>query len=158
MNNKDLCPCNSGILYQYCCEPFITGNKIVTTAEALMRSRYTAYFIKDEKYLLKTWHPETRPLTIDFDVISGWCGLDILSSESGGNEDNQGVVEFRAKAIIQKKILYLHEISRFVKEDDNWLYVDGDIQESSPVNMYKVGRNDPCPCGSSKKFKKCCGV
>lgn len=122
-----------------------------------MRSRYTAYVVKDVDYLLKTWHPSTRPATIVADTIPEWFSLRIVPTEAGNESDTHGVVEFKAEAISQKKIFSLHEVSRFVKENNQWLYVDGDIIESPPGIHHKVGRNARCPCGSGKKYKKCCG-
>ena len=151
------CPCRSGNSYASCCKPLISGNKNAVTAEALMRSRYTAYVEKDVNYLLKTWHSSTRPATIVSDTIPEWSGLHIVRTEAGNENDNHGVVEFKAKYMSQKKIRFLHEVSRFVKEKNQWFYVDGDMIESPTAISNKVGRNSPCPCGSGKKFKRCCG-
>ncbi len=125
-----------------------------------MRSRYTAYVVRDVDYLIKTWHPSTRPISINPDTIPEWYGLQIMRTENGTASDDQGIVEFKATSLSHKKIWRLHEISRFQKEDGQWLYVDGDIKGDSPPVVRKgekVGRNDPCTCGSGKKFKKCCG-
>lgn len=125
-----------------------------------MRSRYTAYVVKDVGYLLRTWHPSTRPADLDPATIADWQSLQIIRTEKGLATDNEGIVEFIATALSQQKILSLHEVSRFVKEDGHWFYVDGDIKKNSPPAAHaakKAGRNDPCPCGSGKKFKKCCG-
>lgn len=159
MTDKNICPCNSGTPYASCCEPLITWSHIAPTAESLMRSRYTAYVVRNVDYLLKTWHSSTRPATIDPATIPEWYGLQIVRTEAGSKEDDHGVVEFKATSLSQKKIWRLHEVSRFMKEDGQWFYVDGDIKgETPPVrNNQKVGRNKPCLCGSGKKFKKCCG-
>ena len=151
------CPCNSGLSYASCCKPLIAGNKYAVTAEALMRSRYTAYVVKDVDYLLKTWHSSTRPATIASDAIPEWYSLRIIRTEAGDESDTHGEVEFKAEAIGQTKIFSLQEVSRFVKENNQWFYVDGDIIESPPAINTKVGRNARCPCGSGKKYKKCCG-
>ena len=158
MTDKNICPCNSGTLYSDCCEPLIAGNATADTAEALMRSRYTAYVVRNVEYLLKTWHPSTRPATIAPATIPEWHGLRIILTEGGGTNDEQGIVEFEATALSQKKMRRLHETSRFVKENDQWFYVDGDFKGDTPPikKPPKVGRNEPCPCGSGKKFKKCC--
>ena len=157
MTVANLCPCNSGNAYSSCCEPLIVGQECAVTAEALMRSRYTAYVVKDVNYLLRTWHSSTRPATMVPVTISDWYGLHIVRTQAGNESDTHGVVEFKAKAVYGKKILNLHEVSRFVKENNQWLYIDGDILESPPVVSHKVGRNAPCPCGSGKKYKRCCG-
>ena len=159
MANNEPCPCNSGRPHASCCEPLISGKRTAITAETLMRSRYTAYVVKNVDYLLKTWHPSAKPANIDLGTIPEWYGLHIVSTEAGDESDSNGTVEFKATSLSQGKILQLHEKSRFVKEHDQWLYVDGDIKGDRPPNarVKKVGRNEPCPCGSGKKFKKCCG-
>ena len=159
MANNEPCPCNSGSPHSSCCEPLISGKKRAITAETLMRSRYTAYVVKNVDYLLKTWHPSTKPTNIDLGTIPEWYGLHIVSTEAGDESDSNGTVEFKATSLSQGKILQLQEKSRFVKEHDQWLYVDGDIKGDRPsiARVKKVGRNEPCPCGSGKKFKKCCG-
>lgn len=117
-----------------------------------MRSRYSAFVMRLSEYLSATWHPSTRPGSLDIshdDTV--WERLVIVTTEKGAELDREGIVEFAA--------FYpggqLHERSRFVKEDERWYYVDGDILP--PIASEKLGRNDPCPCGSGKKYKKCCG-
>ncbi len=135
-----------------------------------MRSRYTAYVLNDVDYLLKTWHPSTRPAEVSPDTTLKWQDLHIVRVEAGGKAEDLGIVEFKARYILNEKVRILHEISRFTRENDQWVYINGDIIESSStVNQkvgriessstanQKVGRNAPCPCGSGKKFKKCCG-
>jgi SEC-C motif-containing protein len=127
---------------------------------ALMRSRYTAYVEHNIGYLLRTWHPSTRPAVIDSAAIPEWCGLEIVRTRRGGETDNEGTVEFMATALVDDKLCKLRETSRFVREDGQWLYVAGDLiaaGDQAKVGSTKVGRNDPCPCGSGRKFKKCCG-
>jgi len=161
MTNTHICHCNSDRPYAECCEPLLSGDRMACTAETLMRSRYTAYVVRDIAYLLKSWHPSTRPEKIDTATIPEWCGLHIVRTEKGMETDSEGVVEFQAASFSQKKAWRLHEVSHFVKEDGQWLYVDGDIKDDSlPIErrVPKVGRNGPCHCGSGKKFKKCCGL
>ena len=169
MSNAVSCPCESGALFEACCGPLLSGTAMAATAEALMRSRYTAYVRAAIPYLLETWHPSTRPQEIDVDAMPHWCGLEILACDQGGEGDTQGWVEFRATALAEGRLLVLRERSRFVRDEGAWRYVDGEfIEEEKPVaappspapdkaQSGKVGRNDPCPCGSGKKFKKCCG-
>lgn len=160
MTNINICPCNSGASYAACCEPLLAGDRPAETALALMRSRYTAYVVRNVDYLLKTWHPSTRPAAIDPATIPDWVGLHIVRTEKGMETDNAGVVEFKAAFFSRPKIRHLHETSRFVKEDGQWLYVDGDMiddTQSAAPRAAGVGRNEPCPCGSGRKFKKCCG-
>lgn len=160
MTDTSICPCNSDRPYARCCGPLLSGDRSACTAEALMRSRYTAYVVRDIAYLLRSWHPSTRPDTIDPAAIPEWHSLHIVRTEKGMEMDSEGAVEFQATSFSPKHPWRLQEVSRFVKEDGQWLYVDGDIKDDSlPVERQvpKIGRNDPCHCGSGKKFKKCCG-
>ena len=126
---------------------------MAVSAEALMRSRYSAYVMKNTGYISATWHASTRPAGLDLTTDdTPWQRLAILATQGGGAGDHTGYVEFAAWFAGGQ----LHERSRFVKEDGCWLYVDGDLLP--PVAEAKAGRNAPCPCGSGKKFKKCCGV
>lgn len=166
------CPCGSKLEYSQCCEPFITGKKLAPTPEALMRSRYTAYVKCAVDYLRETLEPSSRGDYNEKDVIewakkSEWLGLEIL--EASGNK-----VEFVAKYKTQGKVLEHHEVSTFKKKGDQWFFVDGEShvheegkghehhahqEPKAPVvrDAPKIGRNDPCSCGSGKKYKKCCG-
>jgi SEC-C motif-containing protein len=146
--------------YSECCQAVLSGHKKAVTAEALMRSRYSAYVAGDISYLLKTWHPSTRPPAIDAETIPRWCDLEIIRTEKGREEDLVGMVEFKASALVHQEILNFQEKSHFVKEAGQWLYTAGDTTEVPPLGVRKtnkVGRNCLCPCGSKKKFKKCCG-
>ena len=155
-----ICPCDSGLAYGECCHPLHTGQRQAPSAEALMRSRYSGYVAKTITYILQTWHPSTRPQSIDPATIANWCGLKIMRTSKGGENDHEGTVEFIATALDSGQISQLHEKSRFVKENGHWLYVSGEVTENNARQKAaagKIGRNAPCPCGSSKKFKKCCG-
>ncbi|NUM89707.1 MAG: YchJ family protein [Bdellovibrionales bacterium] len=163
-----LCPCGSENDYAGCCEPYVTGRMPAPTPEALMRSRYSAYVKVAPSYLRETLAPESRGDYSEKDVLewartSKWLGLRILKAE--GNQ-----VEFMAKYQTRGKVLEHHEVSTFRREGDRWYFVDGESHvheegkghESPPQKPMvreapKVGRNDPCACGSGKKFKKCCG-
>lgn len=148
-----LCYCGSAMPFRDCCGPLLSGKHRAATAVALMRSRYTAYCQHDPTYLLKTWHPDRHPAALDFSGdATEWIGLTIVRQEAGGPNDKQGTVEFVAAYRQDGQLRQLHESSRFVRETDEWLYWDG-ILFTEP----KLGRNDPCPCGSGKKYKKCCG-
>ena len=111
------CPCGSGQPLAQCCEPYINGNSAAPTAEALMRSRYTAYTLMHEAYLRQTWHPSTRPENIEMDPATQWLRLKIIHSEYDR-------VEFIATYKIQGKAHRLQENSRFIFEDQKWFYVD----------------------------------
>jgi SEC-C motif-containing protein len=159
MTASNLCPCGSGKAYKKCCEPFISGAEIPPTAEALMRSRYVAYTQHNNQYILDTWHSSTRPddPTPAEDRNVEWIGLKILSTEAGAPGDDRGVVEFRARCRVKDNAGGLDESSEFIKENGRWYYVDGATIKPQKTAHLKVGRNDPCPCGSGKKYKKCCG-
>ena len=151
------CPCGSQLPYENCCGPFHRGDAIAPTAEALMRSRYSAFALNNTDYLLKTLHPskhkpnEAELLAQSFQDTE-WTGLVILNRSAGTETDSAGTVEFVAHYRSGQRQASLHECSRFVKENQQWFYVDGDLKQArSP------GRNDPCWCGSGKKFKKCHG-
>ena len=151
--SDEQCPCCSKKNYAECCGPLLHGKTRAKTAEQLMRSRYTAFSKKDNDYLLASWATTTRPQELDTDDTSiRWIGLEILETEKGGEQDDSGTVQFAARFIVSSRLCCLREKSRFIKEDDNWFYVDG-IPESTTE---KIARNSPCPCGSGKKFKRCC--
>ena len=137
-----ICPCGSGLAYAQCCEPVITHDS-ATTAEQLMRSRYSAFALGNAPYILKTWHPDTRPE--DFTLGQArWLGLKIIST-------SEDCVSFEAAFHAGNKGMLLKETSRFVRIDRHWRYVDGDCQVTA------IKRNAPCFCGSLKKYKNCCG-
>ena len=123
------CPCGNGLPYTGCCAIY-HGGKAAPTAEKLMRSRYTAYVLRLEPYLLATWHPQTRPEVLDLeaDAKVNWQGLEIRNSEEEGDLAR---VEFIARYKINGRAWRLHEISSFSRgADGHWFYVDGDLQES----------------------------
>jgi SEC-C motif-containing protein len=157
------CPCGSGKPLDACCGPLIAGAP-APTAEALMRSRYTAYALGNIAYIAATHAPEAQE---GFDQAASedmarkvkWKGLSIESVENGGEGDETGTVTFAARFAMGGREQLHREISRFRKEDGRWLYVDGDTNPPvAPRHVTKIGRNDPCPCGSGKKYKKCCGA
>ena len=152
------CPCNHQKTFEECCGPYLAGKARPLTAEALMRSRYSAYAQRDYAYLLRTRHESSRPPETNSDMSAdvNWTGLEILATEEGGENDDKGTVEFVAHYRTSKITNSLHEKSRFVREDGQWFYVDGETIPVKPITSVKVGRNEPCPCGSGKKYKKCC--
>ncbi len=121
------CFCGSAKPYTQCCQRYHEGTP-APTAEALMRSRYTAYVLKLEAYLLETWHPDTRPGALDLidDTSTKWLGLAVKSHKTIGNRN--ATVEFVARYKVAGKAERLHEISRFILEDDRWYYLDGQHQ------------------------------
>lgn len=158
MKSIDPCPCDPQKTFEECCGLYLNGKAVSPTAETLMRSRYSAYVKKDHNYLLRTWHTSSRPTEESLDMPDNfsWTGLEILDTEAGGTEEQSGTVEFVAHYQTSSITNRLHEKSSFVREDGQWYYVDGKTLSSQPVRSEKKGRNDPCPCGSGKKYKKCC--
>ena len=160
--NEDMCTCGSGIAYAECCEPYIKGVKNAPTAEALMRSRYTAYVVHAVDYIMETIHEDTRS-TINRDYIkkwsekAKWLGLKIIAVEGGGAY-MEGKVEFEATYEMDGLHKIHHETALFKKVGNCWFYVKGEVVPKTEVRVgKKIGRNDPCPCGSGKKYKHCCG-
>ncbi len=121
------CPCQSGLTYAECCGPLHAGTRPAGTAEQLMRSRYSAFAVGDAGYLLRSWHPSTRPAVVDLDPGTTWRRLDVLATDRGGPFDRAGTVEFRAVYRDADGAGSLHETSRFVREPDGWQYLDGDL-------------------------------
>lgn len=126
---SESCPCGSGAILEECCGAIIRAHAAVT-AEQLMRSRYTAFVLGDAAYLLHTWHPETRPATLEIDPRQRWLGLRIKRTAGGREGDAEGVVEFVARYKIAGRGYRLHEISHFSRVDGRWLYVNGDFPSS----------------------------
>lgn len=158
------CPCQSGVKYSHCCEPLIKGKKQAETAEQLMRARYTAYTQIQMDFIEQTHDPKTNQ---DIDMqgsrewaqTTNWDGLEIIETAQGGVDDEVGTVEFKATFLTEEGPQIHHELSQFHKRDGVWYYSDSSQPSQTVVRVSpKVGRNDPCPCGSGKKYKKCCGV
>jgi SEC-C motif-containing protein len=117
------CPCGLAQAYEACCGRYHSGTAAAPTAEALMRSRYSAFVKGDAGYLLRTWHPRTRPGTLELDPRTRWAGLEILDTSDGSAFHSGGTVEFRASY----RGGSLHERSRFERVDGAWVYVDGEF-------------------------------
>ena len=123
MKASDPCPCTSNLAYSLCCGRWHAGEP-APNAEALMRSRYSAFVLSNEAYLLATWHPRTRPGSISFDSNQKWLGLRIVSSRVTSADTAQ--VEFIARYRVGGgSAARLHERSNFIREDSRWCYVDG---------------------------------
>jgi len=143
-----MCICGNNKKYNECCGAIIHDNCIAKTPQELMRSRYTAYVEANTDYLYysstkESRHPEDAKLIKEFTQSIQWLKLDILNTY-------QNIVEFKAYYRDNSGIHLLHEKSCFIKENGVWKYKEGELYTS------KVERNEPCPCGSGKKFKKCC--
>ena len=126
-----LCPCESGKPYSKCCEVFHLGTP-APTAEALMRSRYTAYVLGLEDYLLKTWHPDTRPESLDLtgEGAIKWLGLQVKHHQivDADNAIVEFVARYKYAGNLGAKAERLHEISRFRLVNNRWYYIDGEHQ------------------------------
>ncbi len=158
------CHCGSGEPFEDCCGPVLSGAAPAATAESLMRARFSAYAERQIDFLGDSLHPDfrddwDRAATERWAKSSEWLSLEIRSKHEGEARDEQGTVEF--VAVFKEKGLLKrhHEISRFAKQGERWYYVEGEMPKpETQRNTQKVGRNDPCPCGSGKKYKKCCGI
>lgn len=129
-----LCPCGRGLPYAECCEPAHLGTP-PATAEALMRSRYSAFALDDDAYVLRSWHPKTRPTRIEPDSRLRWTGLEIVESSGGGLFDTEGIVEFRAHYKDHGKAGDMVERSRFVRSDGQWAYWGPILADGSLSNV-----------------------
>lgn len=123
------CPCGSNKPYAECCARYIEGGIPAPSAEALMRSRYSAYTLRKEDYLLASWHPSTRPAKLGLadEAPTKWLGLAVKRHDQADAE--HAIVEFVARYKMNGRAFRLHEVSRFVQEAGRWLYVDGVIQD-----------------------------
>ncbi|HWM85054.1 MAG TPA: YchJ family protein [Kofleriaceae bacterium] len=162
------CPCGAGPTAAECCVRYFAGDgepASPPTAEALMRSRYTAYALGVIDHIMATHHPQAggdvdRKSTEKWSREAKWLGLDVVSTEAGGEGDETGEVEFIARYELSDTPLSHHERAQFRRHQGRWYYWDGAMVRPRPVvrEQPKVGRNDPCPCGSGSKYKKCHGA
>ena len=164
------CPCRvldaNPVKFEACCGPIIEGKTAAPTAESLMRARYTAYvkhnidFI-DASQILVEGEAFDKNEALKWAQSSEWKGLEIRKTQKGGAEDNSGVVEFvaRYKDVESDREFHHHETAYFAKKDGKWKFKEGQLHAGQPLKRVepKIGRNDPCSCGSVKKFIKCCG-
>jgi SEC-C motif domain protein len=156
------CPCGSGNEYGACCEPVISGKAAAETAEQLMRARYAAHVKVEMDFLFDSTHPEHRQGydhkgTRTWAQNSEWHGLEIVRTVQGGPGDEEGEVEFIARFRDKDGLRRHHERGQFRRQGKKWLFTEGLMVKAQPLSSSKVGRNDPCSCGSGQKFKKCCG-
>ncbi len=164
-----LCPCNSKNNFNECCRPIIEQKIVADSPEKLMRSRYSAYFIKNAEYIYNTYAKSSREKQSVAEIAEWanqckWLRLEILATSSITNISNVvdvknakdlPTVEFSAYYLFESKLCQLTEKSRFIKKDNHWFYLDGDITANKELPLPK--RNDLCPCFSQIKFKRCCG-
>lgn len=167
MSSMQSCPCNSNKSYDDCCGRYHSNPGSAPTAEALMRSRYSAFYLKDFDYIIRTQklidNPDQEAAEIkQANDSTQWLKLEVLETEAGQENDTNGMVAFSAHFKEGKHTGKLSERSLFNKIDGEWFYIAGehDVKDKTPLVKtaeMKIGRNDPCHCGSGKKFKKCCG-
>ena len=154
------CPCGSGREQDECCGPILGGTP-AASPEALMRSRYSAFVLGRMDHIQRTHAPEIRD---DFNPAEAertmaeveWLGLDVRQASESGDT---GSVEFAIRFRRDGQEMTQHEVSAFRRVEGLWLYEGGQVSAKHPPRqVVKIGRNDPCPCGSGKKYKKCCGA
>ena len=164
MTKSEDCPCCSGKSFGDCCESIIERKKIAQTPLELMRSRYTAHVVKNMDHIestmrgksLKLWDKEKTH--DEWFELCTWNKLEIIDAPEVTKTCKQGVVEFKAYYIFEGKEHVMHERSKFSKINNQWYYVLGQNKGAVNRTVEKVGRNDPCSCGSGQKYKKCCGA
>lgn len=154
------CPCGSGERFDACCGPLI-GGAPAATAQALMRSRYTAYVIGALDHVADTHAAEVRD---DFnraeaERLSRSCVFQGIEIRKATENADRGQVDFVLRFNRDGKDMIQVELADFRKENGRWLYAGGKLSpQVTQRTVHRVGRNDPCPCGSGKKAKKCCGI
>lgn len=159
--NGQPCPCGTGRLFEACCGPLLAGTRPAATAEELMRSRFTAHVAGDERYLHFSYGPTAHlpyaPDTAELQPVA-WTRLVVHAHEPGRTPD-LAFVDFSAfYAVEGGGEAALQEKSEFQRLEGKWLFTRPVRQGPAPLKATapKVGRNDPCPCGSGKKYKQCC--
>jgi SEC-C motif-containing protein len=153
------CPCGSGRTLDACCGPVLSGKRTAATAEELMRARFTAHATRDFAFLARTYKPTAHQPFVDSGETPTitWTRLVVHGHEPGRTPDIAHV-DFSAYGTEDGIEKVLHENAEFVRENGVWLYTRPLREGPPPVRKAeaKVGRNDPCPCGSGKKYKHCC--
>ena len=153
------CPCGSGKLFESCCEPVLTGQQVAASAELVMRARFTAHVAHNFRFLHDTHRPTAGTPYVEEEGVPSmtWTKLVVHSHEIGRDQD-QAFVDFSAYGTEEGVEKVLHEKAEFIRTGGAWLYNREARLGPAPYKSAtpKVGRNDPCPCGSGKKFKHCC--
>lgn len=156
------CPCCSGKEFADCCKEIVAGTKLAATPLELMRSRYTAHVVKNMPHIIRTMRGKALKLFdeektySEWFELSQWQKLEIIDAPPLDKYSKEGIVEFKAYSLFKGEEQVLHERSKFIKEDGAWYYVAGQHKNAAITTSAKVGRNEQCPCGSGKKYKKCC--
>lgn len=157
------CPCGSGNSFASCCEPVIKGERESATAAELMRARYSAFATGAIDFIVSSTHSSTRGEVNVADITewsqtSTWHGLEIIDTKDV--DENKSLVSFAAQFTQRGQDVNHRELSLFEREAGKWRFVTGDPLKNPTVRYEtpRTGRNEPCPCGSGKKYKKCCGA
>jgi SEC-C motif-containing protein len=150
------CECGKETPFKACCGRFLSGAEKPQTCEQLVRSRFVAFGLGNFAYIDAT-QVETLPKEVHEGRVPEWESLEIVSTTEGGLDDEIGEVVFEAVYKTHERRLH-KENSRFVRVDGEWRYKDGDIEDLQAPSREKIGRNQPCPCGSGRKYKRCCGL
>jgi SEC-C motif-containing protein len=153
-------PAEKAIDYRACCRPFIEGEQLPKTPEQLMRSRYSAYVVKNASYIFNTYalasqKSQSIQEIADWAKDSIWLSLEIVNTKLLTlPEQSHPSVEFTAIYLVGKNLCKMTEKSRFIREQNQWRYLDGEMIEHDEIKSIK--QNEQCPCQSGKKFKRCC--
>jgi SEC-C motif-containing protein len=157
----ELCPCGSGKAFSDCCGPILSGKRLSTTAEELMRARFTAHATRDFAFVHRTYRPTARQpfVPVPDGPTTEWTRLVVHTHEQGKTPD-VATVEFSAYGKEGGVEQVLHEKAEFVREGGEWIYTRPLREGPAPFReaAKRPGRNEPCPCGSGKKFKHCHGA
>ena len=153
------CPCGSGKPFGQCCLPVLQGTRVAATAEELMRARFTAHATHDFAFLHRTYRPTSRQPYVEEKGVPAtqWTRL-VVHQHDVGPAPDLAYVDFSAYGTEEGRELVLHEKAEFVRQDGAWIYTRALREGPAPYKATapKPGRNDPCPCGSGKKYKQCC--
>ena len=152
------CFCGNKLTFEQCCQPIIDGKKDARNAEELMRSRFTAYEVKNYEYILHTYTSAKRTKLTASELSDSaqdtqWLSLKVIAHHT---KKHTAQVEFKAYYKVYNTYYVMHELSGFIFESGKWLYSHGVMQKGSGV--FSPERNSQCLCRSGKKFKKCCGM
>lgn len=157
------CPCGGNAPYEACCGPLHDGARAAEDPVELLRSRYAAFVKQKVDYVLETTDPEQRA-RVDREETERWAreaewlGLEVREARGGGEGEDEAWIDFCARYRQEDVTIDHVERAHFVRRDGRWWF---DPLRSGPPPLERarpVGRNDPCPCGSGRKFKKCCGA
>jgi len=156
-SNPSSCYCGQSGSFDSCCGRIHADIALADTAESLMRARFSAYRIDNLDFIRQSWHSSTCPAQVEPNEEGFmWSGLEVIDTQAGSPADEKAEVEFIASYSLNGHEGKLHERSQFAREHGQWRYLDGKLKKGAPVSVKKIGRNEPCPCGSGKKYKRCC--